>query len=136
MEKYSERLNSIDLQVQTLKAWLTKFPVDDINCLSCLRAEFSMNSSHYAHLNTTEQQEGRGQIGLRHCALCSVQEMQFRSFLKCGRCRSTVYCSRACQKTDWKVHRKICCPPECLVPEHVSTHLDEILNQHMSAEGT
>jgi hypothetical protein len=28
--------------------------------------------------------------------------------LSCGACRSAVYCSKVCQKEDWKEHKKIC----------------------------
>ncbi len=34
----------------------------------------------------------RPDVNLKHCAKCSV----------------TLYCSRECQKNDWKVHKKIC----------------------------
>ncbi|KAL7621082.1 hypothetical protein AAE478_008394 [Parahypoxylon ruwenzoriense] len=27
---------------------------------------------------------------------------------RCAKCSTTLYCSRDCQKSDWKVHRKIC----------------------------
>ncbi|EOA91456.1 hypothetical protein ACJQWK_04258 [Exserohilum turcicum] len=26
----------------------------------------------------------------------------------CAKCRTTAYCSRDCQKADWKIHKKIC----------------------------
>lgn len=26
----------------------------------------------------------------------------------CAKCRTTIYCSRDCQKDDWKVHKKVC----------------------------
>lgn len=29
----------------------------------------------------------------------------------CSRCEVAVYCSRACQKADWKEHKKQCSPP-------------------------
>ena len=27
---------------------------------------------------------------------------------KCSRCKTVKYCSRACQKDDWKEHRAVC----------------------------
>ncbi len=27
---------------------------------------------------------------------------------KCGQCMNVQYCSKACQKTHWKVHKKVC----------------------------
>lgn len=27
---------------------------------------------------------------------------------RCGRCKAVVYCSRACQKTDWSQHKLVC----------------------------
>ncbi|KAK8069432.1 hypothetical protein PG994_006048 [Apiospora phragmitis] len=29
---------------------------------------------------------------------------------KCAKCHTTFYCSRDCQKVDWKVHKKVCNP--------------------------
>lgn len=28
-----------------------------------------------------------------------------KTLLKCSGCRSTKYCSRGCQKLDWKIHK-------------------------------
>lgn len=27
---------------------------------------------------------------------------------QCAKCNATPYCSRDCQKADWKTHKKIC----------------------------
>eukprot|EP01083_Nonionella_stella_P113511 334660_1 len=31
--------------------------------------------------------------------------------LRCSRCKTVAYCSRQCQKVDWKLHKKICKKP-------------------------
>ncbi|KAF2870275.1 hypothetical protein BDV95DRAFT_595804 [Massariosphaeria phaeospora] len=30
------------------------------------------------------------------------------SLLRCSRCKTTFYCSRICQRTDWNSHKKLC----------------------------
>lgn len=43
------------------------------------------------------------------CAVCNKAASDLPSPLKrCARCRITAYCSRDCQKADWKAHKKIC----------------------------
>eukprot|EP00985_Skeletonema_marinoi_P032381 scaffold39118_cov206-Skeletonema_marinoi.AAC.14 len=39
------------------------------------------------------------------CAKCRAA---CRSNKRCSRCKKTVYCSRDCQRNDWKVHKKTC----------------------------
>ncbi|KAM7218632.1 putative MYND domain protein [Rhypophila decipiens] len=34
-----------------------------------------------------------------------------KPLLKCGACKSTPYCSRECQKADWRIHKNICGKP-------------------------
>jgi hypothetical protein len=41
------------------------------------------------------------------CARCAKGGEFFRN--KCPRCQETFYCSRQCQKKDWKSHKKVCC---------------------------
>ncbi|XP_006638622.2 egl nine homolog 1 isoform X1 [Lepisosteus oculatus] len=40
----------------------------------------------------------------QYCELCGKME----NLLKCGRCRSSFYCSREHQKQDWKKHKLVC----------------------------
>lgn len=40
----------------------------------------------------------------QYCELCG----RFDNLLKCGRCRSSFYCSKEHQKQDWKKHKLIC----------------------------
>lgn len=47
------------------------------------------------------------------CAVCGKDE-----FLKrCAKCSTTYYCSRDCQKSDWKFHKKICATQASAVAE-------------------
>ena len=41
------------------------------------------------------------------CGGCGRVDEQ-RAFLKCAGCKVTLYCSRACQKKDWKTHKPKC----------------------------
>ncbi|XP_043933003.1 egl nine homolog 1 [Protopterus annectens] len=40
----------------------------------------------------------------QYCELCGKME----NLLRCGRCRSSYYCSKEHQKRDWKKHRRVC----------------------------
>jgi hypothetical protein len=43
-------------------------------------------------------------INFSLCAACgSPHHLQL-----CGRCKATRYCSRTCQREDWKLHKKTC----------------------------
>jgi hypothetical protein len=42
---------------------------------------------------------------LRCCTTCKAEASPD---LYCAVCQSAVYCSRACQKKDWRKHKKIC----------------------------
>ena len=45
------------------------------------------------------------------CAGCKKSQSEFTVPLKrCAKCQTQRYCSRDCQKADWKVHKKICGP--------------------------
>ncbi|KAM6508112.1 hypothetical protein FALCPG4_018000 [Fusarium falciforme] len=41
------------------------------------------------------------------CTVCKKTSAE-TSIKRCGKCTDTPYCSRECQKADWKVHKKIC----------------------------
>ncbi|KAF9773382.1 hypothetical protein IL306_008821 [Fusarium sp. DS 682] len=41
------------------------------------------------------------------CTTCNKEEPAVQ-LKRCAKCSATPYCSRECQKTDWKVHKKIC----------------------------
>ena len=49
-------------------------------------------------------------LGARVClaAGCNVMESADRKFELCGRCKIAAYCSRECQRADWRCHSKYC----------------------------
>ena len=41
------------------------------------------------------------------CAYCKTEEEEEKKLKNCVRCREK-YCSKECQRKDWKSHKKIC----------------------------
>ena len=44
---------------------------------------------------------------------------QPESLMKCAGCKWAYYCSKLCQRKDWKTHKPSCDPDKCL-PSHVA----------------
>jgi len=44
--------------------------------------------------------------GIAKCSKCQM----VKSCSNCARCKMANYCSKICQKDDWKIHKKICTP--------------------------
>ncbi|XP_038140055.1 egl nine homolog 1 isoform X1 [Cyprinodon tularosa] len=51
-----------------------------------------------------EKQQSDLERERQYCELCGKME----NLLKCGRCRSSFYCSKEHQKQDWKKHKLVC----------------------------
>lgn len=51
-----------------------------------------------------EKKQGDLERDRQYCELCGKME----NLLKCGRCRSSFYCSKEHQKQDWKKHKLSC----------------------------
>lgn len=47
-------------------------------------------------------------LELKRCGHCSEQESACGDFKRCNRCKKVVYCSRNCQTSHWKKHKKEC----------------------------
>ena len=43
------------------------------------------------------------------CAHHHCHKKSTKGFKKCSACKKVYYCSRKCQKADWKRHKKVCC---------------------------
>lgn len=55
-----------------------------------------------------EENQGDLEGDRQYCELCGKME----NLLKCGRCRSSFYCSKEHQKQDWKNHKLKCKEPQ------------------------
>ena len=78
------------------------------------------------------------------CTNCSIGELQFcdgdpvktQRFSSCGACRSAFYCSRECQKEDWKRHKAECARISCTKTKKEVKHdpmrglVGEVLAKH------
>lgn len=42
------------------------------------------------------------------CASCNRKQSEVTSLKRCAKCHSQAYCSRDCQKNDWKNHKRAC----------------------------
>lgn len=58
------------------------------------------------------------------CATCSKTSSETENLKRCAKCQTTWYCSRECQKKDWKAHKKVCSKQAADAPkaEHSSTY--------------
>jgi len=43
-----------------------------------------------------------------NCATCNKPSPSLRLHKKCSGCQSSSYCSKACQKEDWRTHQLVC----------------------------
>ena len=50
------------------------------------------------------QKDKRKETTILSCVICHKTE----NLKKCAKCSTTPYCSRDCQKADWKTHKKLC----------------------------
>lgn len=56
----------------------------------------------------------------KKCAACGIEGVQ-----KCSICLQTYYCSRQCQQTDWKQHKKACVAPKPKITANIYLAMPE-----------
>jgi hypothetical protein len=47
-------------------------------------------------------------LNLSQCTVCGTKSDEKAPLQRCGRCGTATYCSSACQRKDWAVHKHIC----------------------------
>ena len=58
--------------------------------------------------NEIQQQLHTSKATLPKSATCENCKEREKKMMVCGQCRQAYYCSRECQKKDWKQHKKSC----------------------------
>jgi hypothetical protein len=73
-------------------------------------AQISPEEHHGALKIATERARKKAGLttGVPKCASCNELEPIDEKFLRCSNCLAVLYCSKGCQKEDWKNHKKEC----------------------------
>jgi hypothetical protein len=66
------------------------------------------------------------------CANCETTNCRL---LECGRCALVKYCSKECQKQDWKSNHKLFCKSISRSRRYFTKHLNEIVKVFPDQEG-
>ncbi|EWC46657.1 hypothetical protein DRE_04144 [Drechslerella stenobrocha 248] len=74
------------------------------------KAQFFDNflSERIRDIKVSKKQLGEAPKGA--CVTCQKSGSSDQGLLKCGRCKKREYCSKECQKIDWKTHKLACAP--------------------------
>ncbi|KAI1302222.1 putative MYND domain protein [Xylaria venustula] len=67
--------------------------------------QLASSSHHHLHFNTRCPKIDTSAKMQGTCNGCKKTSADLK---KCAKCSTTLYCSRECQKSDWKAHKKIC----------------------------
>ncbi|XP_021369227.1 uncharacterized protein LOC110460574 isoform X4 [Mizuhopecten yessoensis] len=70
------------------------------------------------NLNEHSNEEGTGRTGCKICVVCGKASDAVKT---CARCKMVDYCSKKCQRQDWKSHKLLCRDPEEDVYESITT---------------
>ncbi|KAK6538194.1 hypothetical protein TWF694_011076 [Orbilia ellipsospora] len=63
------------------------------------------------HLDKRIDWEYTPELVSKYCAVCATAKKPIK---RCGRCKEEYYCSKECQKIDWKNHKPVCGKPYTL----------------------
>lgn len=68
---------------------------------------------------TAENSNSASETSRNQCANCHTRETTDVPLKPCNKCQTSPYCSRDCQKVDWKRHKKEC---PLLAQTYAQTH--------------
>jgi predicted DNA-binding protein YlxM (UPF0122 family) len=69
----------------------------------------SVQSSAHMQKAEARQSQKTAKINKDHCSQCKKTGAELNTILqKCARCRTVLYCSKECQRTDWPKHKEVC----------------------------
>ena len=67
----------------------------------------------------------------RYCTVCCATDGSGSGrrgkLQRCSECRAILYCSKGCQKSDWKIHKPVCHDLSQCVKPHTATTVSQVL---------
>lgn len=80
----------------------------DVRMFKACLAKIAANKNHPSRSDALKALSSLGLIASCHGCGTTKYELATVQLSKCGKCKVALYCSRACQQSDWKEHRAEC----------------------------
>ncbi|WEW54634.1 hypothetical protein PRK78_000054 [Emydomyces testavorans] len=101
---------SARLRALGVRSELHKVLVSDFDQVQTAEAQWQRWKRDFESVANPALDEGRSNVD-KKCATCGFTPSLDQGLQRCGRCKRISYCSRDCQKADWRQHKVRCNAP-------------------------
>mmetsp|Transcript_29185 Transcript_29185/g.81642 ORF Transcript_29185/g.81642 Transcript_29185/m.81642 type:complete len:350 (+) Transcript_29185:51-1100(+) len=105
---YTQQLLMVTVALQQMPTPEVLRAISDEEVMSIIMLPVVEAGGVEALFKSVDEEMGGNKAKLNICPGCGKQEDVIGVFKSCANCRVAKYCSRACQKSDWSVHKRAC----------------------------